>query len=1161
MRRLSAVVLPGVLVLGVIGPVAGAAAAPGVVDPLDLALSGPDQQRSMSVPESRLVLNPQNFYLPESEVEQSTGPSMPLGAGYYANDEAVTMPAFFELFEGVAGEPPLSADDPSGIEVGFADEFEEFSDEWVPEPGLDVSIVDGVAHLSVLPDSPVPWPAMAREVTVDMDLTPVLRVALPSVSGQWALKLNDGADVDIEVQPGSSAGGVHSFDLASITGWSGEQTFTIKMFAVGGDAQIQMDSLRLQGQQAGFVDNFTSETLEWDVGAGMGAEVADGALTLSVLAENQYGYGAIQRGVDVDLDEFPVLRLALPSTSGDWVLKVSAGGGADIDLEPGSNESGVHSFDVAAATGWSGSTSFTIKLFAVGGGAQVVVDSVRMVSAAQGQQWVHGAEEFENFWSPASLDFTATYPGGTLVQGADTMVGHDAIVREIDIEEPAGDGQVLRVGGSFVGSVEVDAEAEVVTVVGEHMRYAVALPGLGEVFFFESREEMLAGGPASSEPTSRMGVWAAAVEPGTSSLRVGAGFSVGDTAEAVARAQQAANTPVADARQTLVDFWAEALAGVPHPQDFELRALPDDGGVGEQEVHSAYYRAFVALYSNVLPPQPETGYGYRTVATGKPSMWNHGADGARSAAAWESFIGVQLLAYIDPEAAWDSFNGLMSLVDEEGTLGGESLPSRKAQAAWVLYAMTGDQEQLATSYDALIRLLQWQAENPRWVYGAYDYPGERDAEFVTSLIVDVDFGIQIAEVLDHSDDIPMLQDLREELLTGYQEDYWDTPSQSPPRQYYFPGDPECGFRSGCYGNLFQTAMALHVDGLDDERIDALKAFVSASYDPAEQFAGFADVKYTNMSYTLYGLLENDEAEQAETLANAVLREIISSGSFAEAYNPSPEGPVPVGVRPSIFGLAAVIDSVWINNGYRMDLGGPHAVITPGVDGAVHGISYRGQELNVAADAAAQDVVFSGAAVAATAGCNTITGVQIGETVALPTECEGGTDPDPTNPTDPDPTDPDPTDPGAGPVPAPDEDLGEDVRGDVSVPASAERGETIEVRVPSAAGDDVHVWLQSEPVLLASGPVSAAGIISVTIPADAELGDHRIVVQTDDGALIGWAPLEIVEAPTTGGSADGDHDGLADTGAGGLPLALVALSALMLGGLVLLARRRAVAARH
>ncbi|WP_148058913.1 LPXTG cell wall anchor domain-containing protein [Bogoriella caseilytica] len=1081
------------------------------------------------------------------------------------------MPRFLELYEGVSGEPPVLADDPDAIEIGFADEFEELSQEWVLEPGLGVTVDDGVALLEVLPDSPVPWPAMAREITVDVDVTPVLRVALPSVSGQWALKLNDGGAVDIDVQPGSSAGGVHSFDIAALTGWSGEQTFSIKLFAVGGDASIAVESVRVQGQQAGFVDNFSSETLEWDVGQGLETVLADGTLRITVGPDSAHGFGAVQRGVDVDLDAFPVLRLALPSVDGDWALKVNNGSGDDVDLEPGSNASGVFSFDVPAATGWSGSQSFTIKLFAVGGGAEIVVDSVRLVSASQGQEWVRGAAEYENFWSPASLDFSATYPGGAAVSGADAMVGLDSVVREFEIDQAPGEGEVLRVAGSFVGAVEVDADAGVITVAGDHVRYAVAIPGMEDVYFFESIEELEAGGPASSEPTSRMGVWAAAVPESASQVRIGAGFSVDDNAQAVARAQAAAATPIADARAELVSFWADALAGVPHPQDFSLLGVADDGGLSDDQVRSAYYRAFVALYSNVLPPQPETGFAYRTVATGKPSMWNHGAPGAQSAAAWESFIGVQFLAYVDPEAAWDSFNGLMSLVDEDGSLAGESLPSRKAQAAWVLYAMTGQSQELAYSYDALIRLLQWQADNPRWIYGAYDNPGERDSEFVTTLIIDIDYGIQIAEVLGHDDDIDMLNDLREELLTGYHHHYWDTPHDVPPRQYLFPGDPDCSVRGGCYGNLFQTTMALHVDGLEEQRADALLAFFDSVYDPAAQFAGTADVKYPNMSYTVYGLLDHGRSQDAQTLTSAVLREIIGSGSFAEAYDPSEDGPVPVGVRPSIFGLATVIDAVWLNNGYRMDLGDPHALLAPAATGGLHGITYRGQTLNTEVNAAAGEVTFSGPAVAATEECNTITGVQVGTTIALPTQCEG-TDPDPTDPdpTDPDPTDPDPTDPPGEPVATPDEELGEDVRGDVSVPESAERGETIDVTVPSASGEQVRVWLHSDPVLLTTGDVSADGTIAATIPEGATLGDHRIVVQWADGELIGWAPIEIVAAPVSGGGVDGagaaggdaagKYGALPNTGAGGSThLALAAITAMLLGGLILAVRHRALTA--
>ncbi|MEA5053827.1 MAG: hypothetical protein VB093_10345, partial [Propionicimonas sp.] len=107
-------------------------------------------------------------------------------------------------------------------------------------------------------------------------------------------------------------------------------------------------------------------------------------------------------------------------------------------------------------------------------------------------------------------------------------------------------------------------------------------------------------------------------------------------------------------------------------------------------VRTSYYRAFAGLYANVLPPQPETGFGFPTIATGKGSMWNFGAPGARSAAAWETFLASQFLAYADSDLAWSCFNGMMSLVDDAGSLAGESLPSRKAQTAWVLYSLTGD---------------------------------------------------------------------------------------------------------------------------------------------------------------------------------------------------------------------------------------------------------------------------------------------------------------------------------------------------------------------------------------------------------------------------------------------------------------------------------------
>ncbi len=152
------------------------------------------------------------------------------------------------------------------------------------------------------------------------------------------------------------------------------------------------------------------------------------------------------------------------------------------------------------------------------------------------------------------------------------------------------------------------------------------------------------------------------------------------------------------------------------------------------------------------------------------------------------------------------------------------------------------------------------------------------------------------------------------------------------------------------------------------------------------------------------------------------------------------------------------------------------------------------------------------------------------------------------PTDPEPTDPEPTDPSTEPVPTPDEDLTEDSRGSVTAPATAEPGDAIEVSVAGSEGEQVHVWLHSDPVLLATGTVADDGTITLTIPADATLGDHQIVVQAADGTLIGWAPLEIVAAEGSG--TDGD-DSLAETGAAvGPDLGLAALGAMLLGGLLL-----------
>ena len=95
-----------------------------------------------------------------------------------------------------------------------------------------------------------------------------------------------------------------------------------------------------------------------------------------------------------------------------------------------------------------------------------------------------------------------------------------------------------------------------------------------------------------------------------------------------------------------------------------------------------------------------------------------------------------------------------------------------------------------------------------------------------------------------------------------------------------------------------------------------------------------------------------------------------------------------------------------------------------------------------------------------------------------------------------------------------------------------------------AGVAVEVWMYSTPVKIGTGTIDASGRISVTIPADAATGTHRLVVYAATGEILGWTSIRIV--------ADGT---LAQTGSDeeGTTLAIALL--LMLAGLVAIVSRR------
>ena len=119
------------------------------------------------------------------------------------------------------------------------------------------------------------------------------------------------------------------------------------------------------------------------------------------------------------------------------------------------------------------------------------------------------------------------------------------------------------------------------------------------------------------------------------------------------------------------------------------------------------------------------------------------------------------------------------------------------------------------------------------------------------------------------------------------------------------------------------------------------------------------------------------------------------------------------------------------------------------------------------------------------------------------------------------------------------------------PAVAAPGQRVTVTAGAeASGAEASVWMYSDPVRIGGGTLSAAGAITVTSPADAALGAHRIAVYAADGALLGWADIRI---------AAGSATGLAATGAD-LPIGAVALAlTLLAAGTLAVTRRRRTAA--
>lgn len=1088
--RLSrhAVVVPAVLALvaGAVGVPAAARAAEapqtgGGATNASLSDSSATQQRWLSVPGSRVVLNPYTSGA-STELKGSSGTDLPLSTGFYAWDNAVSTADVLTTYLRPA-EGEGSTADPGSDKVLWNQVFDSSASVWntlsgatatVGQDGMTVRVLDGKNWSAAYSDP----------ITINPATNPKLEIVVPSVTGKWAIKLNtadgngDDAQTAVVADTSSTGESVQTFDLAAAmqaNKISASTPFRIKLWASNGGSgpapSVTVKSMSIRtdsGTAVAWSDDFETTAGWTPQNSDISLTAADGAATLALSSKAGENYRYVQsKAITADLGATPYLSVHVDSmTGGQWALKVNDGSG-DKEVRHDTTDTGELVFDLQKITGWTGTKTFSIKVFQIGKGTSTTFGRMS-VHASSSAAVLSQADSVDYSWTPASLSMTGHYSSGTIsTEEYFDSTDVDAFVRSID-PEGLPEGSVPVVGGAFEGSgTTYDSTSNTITIVGEHATRTIALPEGSVPTFYSSQAAAERDMGASATPTTTSGFWTADLSADAESV-VGVGWAINaksgnalspSDADGPSNSRAGALGAASRAAGSLghwQSFWDGYVSSVPAVEDYSIQRVAD-GGVTADQMESFYYKAWVNLEMNVLPATPETGNQYLQLGTGKPSLWMHGTPGTRNVASWDSLLGMQQLVYTDPDASWDSFIGMMESVSMTGAeptdtngvgtdsspvigaLKGESLPSRKAQTAWILYSVTGDKDKLASIYDNLRANLIWASHNMRWIYGSNNYTDERDAEFVASLIYDLKFGSRIAELLGHEDDDTTFTTMITDLTKDYEDWFFPTTQNSegtvfPTVQKVFldtsrtsspwsdPTEgPDYRDQEGRWvkaGWSFYTTTALIADQLDDEYRQKVMERFMRDYDDTEQLAGLGHfaVKAPDMQLTTYGLLDGEAIggaatgaststdsysvaqlrDMATVIVNSFNRDMVKSGWFAEVYNSTGDHkaggtPNASGVRPSLFGISNYIDNIWIANGYRVDEGTPTVVRLDGATGGVTGLKYLGRSLDVDIDGTS--VKLSGDAVGEGGLTDSVDIPVAGSSVVVPawSEDNGGTD--------------------------------------------------------------------------------------------------------------------------------------------------------------------------
>lgn len=531
-------------------------------------------------------------------------------------------------------------------------------------------------------------------------------------------------------------------------------------------------------------------------------------------------------------------------------------------------------------TNWSGKQDISFQIHVLDGQGEIAVISQLKVTEVHSSKLSAQQTSFD--WEPSCLTTQATFPSGNVTEITDYFPNETTVSRSVSYHCASN----LVFAGHFSGTYEYSDNK--LRLISDHWYAEIKGPTNITFCFYDTYADFFSETGMSHDPKPTTTIWSA-------HLGDAANYEFQLSIHSLQTPNPCSKYMSLSERKS---FWDKIFEKVPKIEKEKLSSCRFSPDILQRFYLNAWYH----IVSNILPPAPETDYPYSCMSTGKASLWAYGDPRCSYAASWETFYGLMLYSEIDPEAAWNMFIGIMNLVDKSGNLGGESLPSVKAQTAWKLYLNAPNIEHLRTIFTPIERYLLWRIDNLRWIYlDKTPNVHQKDIDFVAAALLDIHYFLKICNELSETSKAQVWQKKSKTLYQNMTE--WFFANKTLPCQIY---DSQTHDRQK--GNPLVTLKALRLPLLREQERTQLIEYFTQYADIKKPFWGFQSVKMENMSYLIFGLLQNGKTEEAYKLAKTTACDIAATGFFAEEYqqDTATGKVIPCGVRPSVFGSALFI---------------------------------------------------------------------------------------------------------------------------------------------------------------------------------------------------------------------------------------------------------------